>query len=127
MRALLRLAWFCGIGGATSAAYAILAWTLTAMAGWPAAFASAVAYAACSLGSFAAHKALTFKSSAPVAKELRRYGAAAAFGYGLAIVLPLLLTQMLRFDPLVAIVLVCGASSLSNFILLNFYVFKPAP
>ena len=125
MKALVRLAWFCCIGGATTLAYAALAWLLTVPASWPPAVASALAYAACSVGSFACHKLFTFKSKAPVRGELGRYAATTALGYGLAIALPLVLTQMLHLDPRIAIALVCILSSSLNFVLLNAFVFKP--
>ena len=125
MKALVRFAWFCCIGGATTLAYAALAWLLTVRAEWPPAVASALAYAACSLCSFASHRIFTFKSKAPVRGELGRYAATAALGYGLAIALPLVLTQMLHFDPRVAIALVCVLVSAFNFALLNAFVFKP--
>ena len=126
MKALVRLAWFCCIGGATTLSYAILAWLLTVLLGWWPAVASGSAYAACSLGSFACHKAFTFRSKAPVQGELGRYAATTAIGYGLAILLPLAMTQGLHFDPRIAIVLVCALSSALNFVLLQAFVFRPA-
>lgn len=124
MKALVRLGWFVCIGGATTLSYAALAWLLTVPLGWWPAAASAFAYALCSLGSFAGHKIFTFKSRAPVQGEISRYGATTALGYGLAIVLPLVMTQWLGLDPRIAIVLVCTTSSALNFVLLNLFVFK---
>ena len=125
MKALVRLAWFCCIGGATTLAYAAMAWALTVPLGWWPAVASAVAYALASLASFASHRAFTFKSKAPLQGELSRYIATSAFGYGLAITLPLVMTQMLHLDARIAILLVCIAASAVNFVLLNSFVFRP--
>ena len=124
MKALVRLAWFCCIGGATTLAYAALAWVLTVPLGWWPALASALSYALASLCSFASHRAFTFKSKAPVGSELGRYTATASLGYGLAIALPLGMTQMLHFDPSIAILLVCVTSSAVNYVLLNIFVFR---
>ena len=127
MKLLRRLFWFAGIGGAATLAYAALAWVMTMPLGWPPVLASALAYSACALATFASHKRLTFQSSAPAAGEIKRFAVTSAAGYGLAAGLPWLLTEVLQYDPRIAIAAVCALCPAVNFVLLNLFVFeKPA-
>ena len=124
MNLLRRLFWFAGIGGAATLAYAALAWVMTMPLGWPPVLASALAYSACALATFASHKRLTFQSSAPAAGEVKRFALTSAAGYGLAAGLPWLMTQVLHYDPRIAIAAVCVLCPAVNFVLLSLFVFE---
>ena len=127
MSGLRRLAWFGGIGGATTLLYALLAWVMTVPLGWWPWLASALAYGICGIGGFLSHKRLTFRSNAPAAGEVRRFVATSVVGYGIATGLPWLLTQSLQYDARIAIIAVCIVCPLVNYVLLNSFVFaKPA-
>lgn len=121
---LRRLFWFAGIGGAATLAYAALAWVLTMPLGWPPVLASALAYSACAFATFASHKRLTFQSSAPASGEIKRFAATSAAGYGVAAGLPWLFTEVLQYDPRIAIAAVCVLCPAVNFALLSLFVFE---
>jgi len=120
-----KLLWFACIGGAATVAYALLAYVMTKSWGWQPVLASAIAYSLCALGSFLGHKFLTFKSSAPASQEAHRFVLTTAIGYALALAVPFFVTQTWLFDARISIVMVCILSPTLNYILLNYFVFKP--
>lgn len=123
-----RLIWFGVIGGASTLLYAGLAWLLTVPLGWWPPLASAVAFTACAVGSFTGHRLLTFRSKAPVGSEIRRFSVTSGLGYGLATLVPWLLTGLLHLDPRIAIIAVCILCPVVNFVFLSFFVFRsPVP
>jgi putative flippase GtrA len=119
-----RVVTFGSVGLGAACVYFLIAWALSTQGVLPASVASFIAYLASAGFSYLGHKALTFRSSAPHRRELPRFALAGALGYAIAVIVPLVLTDFWRFQPVIAIVIVCIAVPVVNFLLLTFFVFK---
>lgn len=124
---LRRIAVFVTVGLGAAIVYFLSAMALLRIGIRPAALASLVAYGISGVFSYLGHRLLTFQSDAPHRQALPRFVLVNIAGYLIAVVVPLLLTDVLNWPPLIATVLVCVAVPAMNFILLTMFVFlKPA-
>jgi putative flippase GtrA len=124
---LARAPWLALVGGAATLAYMALAWSGTVLLSLPGSVASVLAYTLAALMSYAGHRRLTFRSSRPHREAAPRFIGVTALGYGIAFLLPLLLTDLIGAHPLIAIVLTCTAVPVLNALALSRLVFPGAP
>lgn len=123
MPAVRRLVSFAIVGGFTTLLYAGLAALFSLQWHWPAVLGSAVAYTICALVSYAGNRIVTFQSAAPVAAEASRFVLTSIFGYTLAALIPLVLTDIAKFDATISICAVCITIPAANYIILSRFVF----
>ncbi|MDH7799668.1 MULTISPECIES: GtrA family protein [unclassified Beijerinckia] len=127
MTRLRRIVVFAAVGVGAATVYFLCAMALLRVGVRPAALTSLIAYAISGVFSYLGHRLFTFQSSAPHGRTLPRFVLANATGYLIAVLVPLLLTDVMNWPPLIATVLVCVAVPATNFILLTMFVFwKPA-
>lgn len=121
---IARLMRFGVVGVGCAVLYALLAWSLTALAGLTAPAASLAAYAVAGVASYLGQKLFTFRSDARHAEAAPRFLLLFAVGAAIAATAPLLLTERLRLPPIVAIAFTCGAVPLINYVVLGRLVFR---
>jgi len=118
---------FATVGIAAAIIYFFCATLLLRLGVRPASLTSLIAYGISGACSYLGHRLLTFQSDTPHGKAVPRFIVANLAGYLVAVVVPLLLTDIMSWPPLIATVLVCVAVPTLNFVLLTLFVFwKPA-
>lgn len=118
---------FATVGIGATLIYFFCATALFYLGVRPAALSSLIAYGMSGACSYLGHRLLTFQSDAPHERTLPRFVLVNVAGYLIAAGIPFLLTDTLRWPPLIATALVCIAVPALNFILLTVFVFwKPA-
>ena len=118
-----RLGRFAAVGIAAALVYAVLAWLLTVVAGLPATVASFVAFGVAALCSYLGQRQMTFRSDRPHREAAPRFLGLTLVGYAIVIAAPLVFTDMLGADPLVAIVVASTLVPVVNYLGLERIVF----
>lgn len=123
-----RLLAFGLIGATGTLLYAVLAYVFITRFGFANVPGSALAYTICGFISYFGNRIITFRSTTPVAFEAPRFIVSSLIGYGLATGIPLALQVAGHANPNLAILAVCTAVPLANFLLLERFVYKsPLP
>jgi putative flippase GtrA len=120
-----RLLRFGSVGVFSTGVYGVLAMAFDVFSQLTSTAASLLAYTVAAAVSYLGQKHLTFVSSGSHVREISRFAALTALGYGLAFLIPFLLTDQAGFNPLVAIFGVCVAIPAINFLVMQNYVFRP--
>lgn len=112
------------VGGASTLAYAALAWLGMRWLALPAAIVSLIAYALAAAGSYFAHRRFTFAVSGGHGAAPARFAALSLAGYAIAFAAPLLLTDIMGHPPIWAILLTSLAVPVINAVALARLVFR---
>jgi putative flippase GtrA len=120
-----RIVSFGVVGAISTIGYAALAFVLTVNVTMPAWTASGIAYALSSVFSYFCHRRLTFRSTADHRGAVPRFIMSNAIGYGVALLLPMILSDHLHAPPALAILLTIAIVPAVNFFLLGRFVFRP--
>lgn len=119
-----RISFLVLIGGVATGLYAAMAWAGTTQLSLPAWLASVGAYMLASFFSYFGHRHLTFRSEIPHRKTVPPFTALVAFGYGIALAVPWLLTDRLGASPIAAIAVTSTIVPIVNAIALCRLVFR---
>ena len=114
--------WFGVVGVAATAVYFVVAMAGSAV-GMAAYVSSLAAYGVASLLSYCGHRVLTFRSTAAHSKTAPRFAALTALQYGLALAVPVLVTEAAGFSPLVSYLVVCVVAPLTSLLVMSRFVF----
>lgn len=112
------------IGIASTLLYAIIALVFAYSTAMPAALASLIAYAICGVFSYLGHRLFSFKSKAPVGKSTASFVVVGMLGYVIGVGVPWVGSDIMGYQPVISIALVCVLIPAMNFVLLNWFVFK---
>ncbi len=115
---------FVLVGLAATGIYLAAALALGLVPGIAPVAASVGAYAIAAVFSYWGHKRLTFRSSGSHAHEAPRFLLTTALGLGTSVIMPLLLTERLGLPSPVAVLVVCMAIPVLNYLILNAWVFR---
>ena len=120
---VMRLARFVLIGAGSTLLYAALALALGVIPQFGAIWSSVTAYAIAAVFSYSGHKFLTFASAGAHRDEAPRFILATLLGLAIATAIPWTVTGALGLWPWVAVALTCVCVPITNFIVLDKWVF----
>lgn len=121
----MRIGRFAAIGIASTLLYAALAHGISVLTPLPAAAASLLAFAAGAVFSYFGHRMFTFRSKQSHGQAVSRFAGVNLLAYLVALFVPLVLSDVLGYRPLVSFGAVCVIVPVMNFVLLNVWVFRP--
>ena len=114
------------IGVGVTLVYAILTLVLHYVAGTSTAVASFVGHCCVAVLSFFGHRMFTFQDSGNIARSIPRFIGVNLLGNLVAVAVPWLVSDVLRYPAIVSIALVCLLVPTMNYLLLNIFVFHNA-
>jgi putative flippase GtrA len=120
----LRLSRFVLVGIASTALYAVLAFTFERAEGIGATGASILAFALAAVFSYAGHKYVTFVSGGAHRLELPRFLALTAAGLTVVSLLPAILTGLFGLPAAAPFLLACVVIPVVNYVVLGKWVFR---
>lgn len=106
---------FAIVGSLATVVYAALAWAGIVWLGAPAAPASLASYAVAAFVSYFGHRWVTFRSTRPHGHAVPRFLGVTAGGYGVSLVVPFFLTDLLGLNVAISIAATCIAIPLLNY------------
>ncbi|WP_372424886.1 GtrA family protein [Salinarimonas chemoclinalis] len=114
------------VGGVSTGLYLALAFVGEARLGLPAAGASIGAYAVTASFSYLAHRGFTFRSTRPHREAAWRFSVLTAAGWGAALAIPIVLTDVVGAPPSASFLAVAIAIPAANALALSRLVFARA-
>jgi putative flippase GtrA len=123
---LPRVLRFVLVGGTATLSYALLVTLANLWLPLPAGVNSLLAYGLSMPVSYAGHRLFTFNSVQAHGQTAPRFMLTSVVGYGLAFIIPAVMTDALGWSSHLATVASCTAIPLVNFILLSTFVFGGA-
>lgn len=115
---------FGSVGIAATVLYFALALAIERSGAVGATPASLIAYSLAALFSYFAHRNFTFSSSRPHGVAVPRFTVTTICGALLALALPLVLHDWLRWSAVIALAAVCIVVPITNLVLLRLWVFS---
>jgi putative flippase GtrA len=114
---------FLLVGGTATLSYALLVTLANLWLPLPAGLNSLLAYGLSMPVSYAGHRLFTFNSARAHGQTAPRFMLTSAVGYGLAFLIPAVMTDALGWSSHLATLVSCTAIPLVNFVLLSVFVF----
>lgn len=118
-----RLVKFAAVGVSATLFYLLVALAANTL-GLSAAASSLLAYSVSALLSYTGHRLLTFRSSASIRETGPRFVYLSIAQYGLALSIPVILTNLAGLPPLVSFVAVCVIIPASSLLAMSRFVFR---
>lgn len=112
------------VGAAATLSYASLTWLLATQVGLTATVSSVCSYALSAFISYFGHRLLTFRSTRPHREALSPFIGVSLAGYGMAFLIPTVVSDILGARVEISILITCAAVPVLNYLGLSRLVFR---